>query len=393
MWIADRNRHSRRGFTLIELLVVIAIIGVLAGLLLPAISAARAAARNAQCKNNMRQVGLGILGFANQKNYLPNAGTFQEVGTSPIPGPMYSFNNTNFPVAALYSWVVDILPFIDKQEIYNQWERKKSYLDNTANGSNPSNYKLSTTTIESLTCPDDLSSIENPGKGNLSYVVNMGFSRFHYVDTAGGNRGLPPAPRFDGVSHNDVTPFLNWGTDSTSINKKLSLFFLASSSATAVWNTRSTLTGISDGASSTIMASENTNAGFNTSFVQAAGKETNWACPHPNIIGFIGSDNICGASGVCSGSKATQNDDWPGWDQANDRNNKEGINADVDAPEGLSPFLSSGHSGGVNVVMADGSTRFISQTVSGTVFAKLLSPQGSKLPSNIRQLPINSDDY
>jgi prepilin-type processing-associated H-X9-DG protein len=59
----------------------------------------------------------------------------------------------------------------------------------------------------------------------------------------------------------------------------------------------------------------------------------------------------------------------------------------------MSPFISSGHSGGANMVMADGSTRFVSQTISGTVLSKLLSPQGAKLPTNIRQLPLNSDDF
>jgi len=117
---------SRRpaGFTLVELLVVIAIIGVLVALLLPAVQAAREAARRSQCTNNMRQSGLGLLGFEDTKKAFPAARMgCDTVGTVPYIGVNCTskLSSTGDELALSgASAFVHILPYIEQQALYRQ---------------------------------------------------------------------------------------------------------------------------------------------------------------------------------------------------------------------------------------------------------------------------------
>ncbi len=100
-------RPRARGFTLIELLVVIAIIAVLIALLLPAVQAAREAARRAQCVNNLKQIGLAIHNYHDSNAVFPMSTTSAEAA----PGGMCR--------NGLFSWHATILPNVDQQPLYN----------------------------------------------------------------------------------------------------------------------------------------------------------------------------------------------------------------------------------------------------------------------------------
>ncbi len=120
--LKPQHRNSRSAFTLIELLVCIAIIGVLAGLLLPAINSSREAARKMQCTSNLRQVGLAIHYFERTFRYLPSAayGRPYEYFKDGIERPKSDF---------VSSPMTDLLPFIEEVPAANMYRWDKDWFD------------------------------------------------------------------------------------------------------------------------------------------------------------------------------------------------------------------------------------------------------------------------
>jgi prepilin-type N-terminal cleavage/methylation domain-containing protein/prepilin-type processing-associated H-X9-DG protein len=405
--MTSRRAVRRQGFTLIELLVVISIIGVLVGLLLPAVNAAREAGRRAQCQNNMKNVGLGLVQFSNQKNYFPNAGVIDETafvsGTTTVPNgnlavqkPSTWTNGANSPL--LYSWVVEILPFIDQQDLYNSWNKNLPYLSPlTPSAAQASNQTVSRNSVAILRCPDD--NTIQIGAGNLSYVCNSGFSLFI---NDGSTWTVNPKTFAYAPGQ------LNWIIGSKTFfpakqfTSKLGVMFIGSAQGNLPWDYKTTPSSIFDGSGTTLLLAENNLAGYSGGTAATGGLETNWACPLPQIVTFIGSHHICDTGGGdCSTSNlfpqlisGTQVDGVD-WNLASNNSTGSGENINFGTnltDDGSSPFANSGHPGGFNAVFCDGSVRFVSATINGTVYAKILSPAGGKLPTAYKQLPVSQDD-
>lgn len=166
-------------FTLVELLVVIAIIGILVALLLPAIQSARESARRNQCANNMRQLSLAVLSYESAHKLLPSAGEAQIRGETAKDGS-YDVLIFNPLRGKRFSWIVEILPFVEEQSLYDKFDRSQGIL---AQPQNPQ-----ATSLATLLCPSDSAagrfykyvdaSTIQCAKGNYAAYVSP-----HHVDT------------------------------------------------------------------------------------------------------------------------------------------------------------------------------------------------------------------
>ena len=133
------------GFTLVELLVVIVIIAILISLLLPAVQGARESARRLQCKNNIRQVGLAIRSYHTKYEKLP-------VGS-------------NFPQGVGPTWAAAILPYIEQQAVYDQFDLTRRLAD-------PVNEAAARAVIEVFICPSDGTSSKALVGGRIQHSIN-----------------------------------------------------------------------------------------------------------------------------------------------------------------------------------------------------------------------------
>ncbi len=184
-----------RGFTLIELLVVIAIIAVLISLLLPAVQSAREAARRAQCTNNLKQIGLALHNYHSTHNVFPPGRMYPDAVIGGVPRlTLTSYGTGNMPDApgnwtGYYSVHCHILNYLEQVNAYNAMNFagvNLGSLQNAAGQIIAANYTAYTLTQSTFLCPSDpYSTGDGPG-GENNYRANFGGSTPY---AGGGVRG------------------------------------------------------------------------------------------------------------------------------------------------------------------------------------------------------------
>jgi len=182
----NRNLYLRSGFTLIELLVVIAIIGMLIGLLLPAVQSAREAARRMQCTNNFKQIGIALHVYHNTQGVLPP-------GANLLPRVLG--NLTTPPLTGAHGWAAQemILPYMEQAALYDQLGAGQLTLEEAYENENirPALRQK----INSYVCPSD-ADYSDPndlifplpdghGMGRTNYMAIRGFFSYSGIGTTG----------------------------------------------------------------------------------------------------------------------------------------------------------------------------------------------------------------
>jgi prepilin-type N-terminal cleavage/methylation domain-containing protein/prepilin-type processing-associated H-X9-DG protein len=315
------------GFTLIELLVVIAIIAVLIGLLLPAVQKVRAAAARMSCQNNLKQLGLGLYNYESANGFFPPA-----FGLLPAPDPTVP---SPAPNTMGHSVFVYLLPYMEQNNVYNVINVQKGFFSSV---NFPNSSPAYSTGIKTILCPAspapatmDYSAALNQGWSSYGVTVNYSgliFGRTDYAPVSGTALGIGS------------------GTAESQVSGNLGILGP---------NTKTKVTDVTDGTSNTLMMTEVGGRPF--FYVQNGQFKSNgpvsqgggaWADPFGNLV-VNGSYPDGSIGGPCAINCTSDNE------------------------------IFSFHTGGVNALMGDGSVRFLSQSLSLTQVAVLISKQGGEV--------------
>ncbi|QDT65393.1 DUF1559 domain-containing protein [Calycomorphotria hydatis] len=342
------SRQSKFGFTLIELLVVIAIIAILIALLLPAVQQAREAARRSQCKNNLKQLGLALHNYHDAHNIFPR-GNFEKANTNCGYGG-YSYTGISAHTM--------LLPYVEQTAVYNEFDFNQAFDQSP-------NRDAKTARITTFLCPSDLDRIPNGTSRNLgpgnNYVLSGGANIWWFTN---------------GCGYPDPTP--------AQIDHQNGMFN---------YRVNVRMRDVTDGTSNVIAASEHIKGnglGWTAADYEEGSTIRGAAKPGGTPNSFLSQAQINAWLSVCetrssAGSNGPRGDTGANWASGNlgqtifntlaNPNTEFGTCitcASCNASDGQGFFSArSRHIGGVNVLMADGSSHFISDNIDNGTWQML----------------------
>ncbi|MDR0337054.1 MAG: DUF1559 domain-containing protein [Planctomycetaceae bacterium] len=321
-------RSSRFGFTLVELLVVIAIIGVLIALLLPAVQAAREAARRMQCTNKLKQLGVATHNYHDVHQLFP-AGAFYISGDT---GNMRSFRAV---------WGVSILPFIEKNSLFADYNPAASLSNDDATAYPPGkNKEIGLTAVTDYICPSDL----DAGKLATTGTGFAGWTSGDYQMPTTSYRGM--AGRSSGG---------DWWWDSGGAGSRMGWRGIFHTVSATTWSYpagykyslfQESFSSVLDGTSNTTIFSEHhrpdTGPERSTFWSNVPALHTITTSEHAGQMLVVTWERCRAASGQSSEDDKTRY---------------------------CSRATGSYHTSGVNACLGDGSVKFVSQTINLAIWA------------------------
>jgi prepilin-type N-terminal cleavage/methylation domain-containing protein/prepilin-type processing-associated H-X9-DG protein len=327
----SRSLNPRGAFTLVELLAVITIIGVLIGLLLPAVQAAREAARMSQCSNNLKQIGIAFHNHHDARGFFPPM-TTARTG--------YTINGTN-PVTDGWAWGTMILPFLDQADTFDRlkpqtvWGQPERDTFATAVADTTVRKPIIDGSIATYRCPSDPAGRTNDMQGNNSNVI-FRYGRSNYVVSA----------EFDGFSGEAIPSAATRG-----------ISFVGS---------RIRVKDITDGTAKTLAVGERVHR------ISGGNDKTNSP--------FNPASALWAGSGMAN---YLLPDGYPTWNpsgvSAFGGSTRWGINNFVGSEGNARKGYSSNHSNGASFVFCDGSVQFLNQMTDDTTFRRLGDRKDGKL--------------
>jgi prepilin-type N-terminal cleavage/methylation domain-containing protein len=351
------NDRVRWAFTLVELLVVIAIIGILVALLLPAIQAAREAARRIQCANNLKQISLAMHNHHDAKKAFP-AGTV-------TPGDENAVNTKG----TFGNWAIEIMPFAEDESLQRLYDPVDEDTGLLVNMASDEHQEFRETFVPLYHCPSDFPSallfpVSGPG-------TDVRYRTGSYRGNAGRTKGNATWYLGEDIASE---PYGWRGPLHAVFMKGATLPVLGVTADTRLMArmTREPLKNITDGSSKTLLLGESTNRTENVAEIQDGTRRTLWANSWGNYV----------LSQASAGATSFDYIFWGDWDRCSKAPNT--VNYLRQCPSAWF----SGHTNGMNVQMCDGSGGWVSFDIDPRIFAYMTSIAGDEAESD----PLRESD-